>query len=336
MRPSDEVSELLEKIEQVTGIEASYQNIEIIQGTRGKIRLDIDPDACVGNGVLRNRSCLIVSRRSSPRVRGRTDGSGHAGTASSSSSENRRGAGQGKWICGACTFENDNQLHLNCSLCGTTRDMHAEAVPGNGEDFQRVLDEGMARRLQAEEDARMNIGSPGSGGMLAPPPPRDDRPAQRPRPLFHSAALDPFDLIERLQQLHSRPRDRPENGLDGLPRGFPNGLFRVSSNGHGLQFSVRGVSDVSMEDASDHDNRGATNDEINVLPTHEYTKKQESSEQTGKDGEAEPCAICLCEFEQGDRVRTLPCFHNFHQHCIDPWLVQNKVCPVCRVSVDQT
>ena len=46
--------------------------------------------------------------------------------------------------------------------------------------------------------------------------------------------------------------------------------------------------------------------------------------------------ICLSEFEEGDILRTLPCFHSYHQGCIDEWLNRSKLCPLCKhpISVD--
>ncbi|EJD38973.1 hypothetical protein AURDEDRAFT_91745 [Auricularia subglabra TFB-10046 SS5] len=46
------------------------------------------------------------------------------------------------------------------------------------------------------------------------------------------------------------------------------------------------------------------------------------------------CAICLADFERGDRVRILPCRHVFHLDEVDEWLVsRKKLCPVCKADV---
>lgn len=36
------------------------------------------------------------------------------------------------------------------------------------------------------------------------------------------------------------------------------------------------------------------------------------------------CAICLSDFEIGDRVRVLPCGHVFHLEEVDPWLIKQR------------
>lgn len=50
----------------------------------------------------------------------------------------------------------------------------------------------------------------------------------------------------------------------------------------------------------------------------------------GEEDDANQCAICLCEFEAGEMLRQLPCQHDFHQTCIDSWMLQHQTCPLCR------
>ena len=62
------------------------------------------------------------------------------------------------------------------------------------------------------------------------------------------------------------------------------------------------------------------------------------------------CSVCLGEFEEGELLRVLPCRHNFHQQCIDDWLLgtrkkaaastttddaqeQLPTCPLCKSKI---
>jgi len=54
--------------------------------------------------------------------------------------------------------------------------------------------------------------------------------------------------------------------------------------------------------------------------------------------EFESCAICIGDFEEGNRVKLLEtCQHMFHEDCIDSWILKsrgnNVVCPVCRADL---
>ncbi len=45
------------------------------------------------------------------------------------------------------------------------------------------------------------------------------------------------------------------------------------------------------------------------------------------------CAICLEDFQQGQKIRILPCWHRFMASCIDPWLLEQAKCPICKASI---
>ncbi|CAL9777967.1 unnamed protein product [Musa acuminata subsp. burmannicoides] len=105
-----------------------------------------------------------------------------------------------------------------------------------------------------------------------------------------------------------------------------------------------------------------TEEEINSLPVHKY-KLQSSSRQSGSsvlqhassssisatekrqegtklDGNLKTpedeltCSVCLEQVNVGELVRSLPCLHQFHANCIDPWLRQQGTCPVCKHRVN--
>lgn len=45
------------------------------------------------------------------------------------------------------------------------------------------------------------------------------------------------------------------------------------------------------------------------------------------------CQICFCDYTEGEKLRMLPCFHDYHVQCIDRWLKENTTCPICRVNL---
>ena len=53
----------------------------------------------------------------------------------------------------------------------------------------------------------------------------------------------------------------------------------------------------------------------------------------------EKCSICLLDFQDGSKVRQVPCVgqHVFHEECLFTWLESKRTCPMCRevLEVDQ-
>lgn len=67
---------------------------------------------------------------------------------------------------------------------------------------------------------------------------------------------------------------------------------------------------------------------VNSLPLKNHRKTHTT------DDDEEQCYICLAEYEDGDKIRILPCHHEYHMVCVDKWLKEiHGVCPLCRGDV---
>lgn len=133
---------------------------------------------------------------------------------------------------------------------------------------------------------------------------------------------------------------------------------------HGLRLQLalldREFDDLDYETlrALDADNvptgPSMTEEEINALPVHKYkvtgpqsagSSVQQAASSSSVEKKQDPpnaaggtkacddeltCSVCLEQVDVGELVRTLPCLHQFHANCIDPWLRQQGTCPVCK------
>lgn len=65
------------------------------------------------------------------------------------------------------------------------------------------------------------------------------------------------------------------------------------------------------------------------------TTARESKTDVAPDGGNFSCPICTDDFIKGQDLRVLPCNHQFHMECIDPWLVNvSGTCPLWFVPPD--
>ncbi|GJN74299.1 RING finger domain-containingprotein [Purpureocillium lilacinum] len=69
--------------------------------------------------------------------------------------------------------------------------------------------------------------------------------------------------------------------------------------------------------------------------TSRSTRNSSAVTDTGHGEDSHPgCSICTEDFKVGEDVRVLPCNHQFHPHCVDPWLVNvSGTCPLCRLDL---
>eukprot|EP00062_Callorhinchus_milii_P015251 gi/632965291/ref/XP_007898817.1/ PREDICTED: E3 ubiquitin-protein ligase RNF6 isoform X1 [Callorhinchus milii] len=83
---------------------------------------------------------------------------------------------------------------------------------------------------------------------------------------------------------------------------------------------------LNDDDEEEHQ-RGLTKEQIDNLLTRNYGNISAESEIS------KTCSVCINEYAVGNKLRRLPCAHEFHIHCIDRWLSENSTCPICRQPV---
>lgn len=69
--------------------------------------------------------------------------------------------------------------------------------------------------------------------------------------------------------------------------------------------------------------RSLSSCEVKALPAVTYKSRETSV--------TDACAICLESYEVGEKLRVLPCHHDFHAVCVDKWLTTRRsFCPICK------
>ncbi|KAG6618348.1 E3 ubiquitin-protein ligase [Phytophthora cinnamomi] len=81
---------------------------------------------------------------------------------------------------------------------------------------------------------------------------------------------------------------------------------------------------MRLEALNERRHQGATPQQIQQLPIVAVTESMLQASENAS------CAICLGAFELDGRARMMPCFHRFHPECIDPWLQEKALCPICK------
>jgi len=169
--------------------------------------------------------------------------------------------------------------------------------------------------------------------------PFEGRGHLRPHHHFPSRVVNPTMPLPR--ESDPRPRRAPDFLLPDLselffsptpayfgPRGnSPRGGFRPPWSRYlaDYRWEEPSYEFLSSLDRTVAKKNCASKKEISALPVRRITM--------GDVKEDKCCAICLCDFELGERVKTLPCSHYFHVQCIGEWLRVNKICPVDRKNI---
>ncbi|KAM8764822.1 RING finger protein 150 isoform 2-T2 [Rhynchonycteris naso] len=62
-----------------------------------------------------------------------------------------------------------------------------------------------------------------------------------------------------------------------------------------------------------------------------YANARDRNQETEPD--FDNCAVCIEGYKPSDVVRILPCRHLFHKSCVDPWLLDHRTCPMCKMNI---
>ncbi|XP_034548339.1 RING finger protein 215 isoform X2 [Notolabrus celidotus] len=85
-------------------------------------------------------------------------------------------------------------------------------------------------------------------------------------------------------------------------------------------------------------------DELQLLPKQDVLKRMSSLKtktyrqpkrwcDPTQPAETDNCAVCLEPFNNNQCLRVLPCLHEYHRECVDPWLLLQHTCPLCKRSI---
>ena len=43
----------------------------------------------------------------------------------------------------------------------------------------------------------------------------------------------------------------------------------------------------------------------------------------------------MMDYDDGEEILTLTCFHKFHAECVEKWFATQNWCPICRTKIDE-
>eukprot|EP01118_Nematostelium_gracile_P019335 TRINITY_DN8935_c0_g1_i1.p1 TRINITY_DN8935_c0_g1~~TRINITY_DN8935_c0_g1_i1.p1 ORF type:complete len:285 (+),score=62.36 TRINITY_DN8935_c0_g1_i1:58-912(+) len=178
-------------------------------------------------------------------------------------------------------------------------------------------DEKLARQLEQEEAMRPTLGFRDSLYHDLPISPFFSRPITRGSmfrapPLEETDSDDDDDYSDDL--IHYAPPPFMNAPNVAVHRNFNHGQIDTDN------MSYEEL--LELEEKMGKVERGVNKTELRQLPIHTFQSSR------AKENESS-CIICQQDYTDGEKLRTLRCFHAFHQECIDTWLKNKTTCPVC-------
>jgi len=168
---------------------------------------------------------------------------------------------------------------------------------------------------------------------------------------------------------HSRRREASESRRIRAAAAAASGIPEFTGHGHidlemlsfqaQLAFAIMDSQRITMNggygrpdgDQDENRTRGVSADAKSQWDTFVYSQdtayRVESSPENNtnqslmkkdmNNGYEEPaCCICLCEYEDGEKLMELPCGHSYHSECISSWCDNHVRCPLCNHDLEDS
>ena len=150
----------------------------------------------------------------------------------------------------------------------------------------------------------------------------------------NQAALpqETFDIIHHLAQ--ERLLHHHDDTINSIHRHHRHHHHHQHQHDGGRLLNIDNLSyeDLLSLFGNGNENYGATVTDISLLPVVTVTKDDVINSKAVDDDNNNKycCSICLEHYQIGEQKKILPCFHNFHENCVDQWLTRNGSCPICK------
>ena len=106
----------------------------------------------------------------------------------------------------------------------------------------------------------------------------------------------------------------------------PRNRNPAQSHHSAVEQLIQQIQQQSFED--DHRPKVDNSGLLESLPTFKFNPEQFKNCSSENQDKLE-CRVCMCDFESGDELRQLTCFHHYHKTCIDKWFETSSKCPLC-------
>ncbi|XP_064399565.1 uncharacterized protein LOC135346024 isoform X2 [Halichondria panicea] len=299
-----------------------------------------------GNRRAGNRTCRMSCRRRPPVPP--TNESGSSGSSSGTGSSNGRAShsGSADVLIVVDDSDSDDDVIIESWVPGNSRiPLHVGSVFGQPAHTQVNIDEVYARQLQAQYDqesttAQQHLPHMGRFRDVPVVPAGPSVPSSGGNQESDGSGViwDNFDALasrvhswtrqDATRFLHAsymaRPGPRNHRQIMENARRMPaNILVRaIIGDNPAMRLTYEDLLELA-ENIGPARPQGLTKATLDRLPVHMWERSNEEQK----------CVVCMCSYEAKERVRFLPCTHNYHQDCIDQWFKDHSTCPICRVEV---